>query len=62
MRLRPVGVIFPTVANKGSQFGSSIGNRKGLADPRQTKGGKGGNLLVRQFEPFISDRSEFKDP
>jgi len=46
MRLRPVGVIYPTVANEGSQFGSSIGNRKGLADPRQTKGGKGGNLLI----------------
>ena len=46
MRLRPVGVIFPTVPNKGSQFGSSIGNRKGLADPRQTKGGKGSDLLM----------------
>jgi hypothetical protein len=36
--LRPVSVILPTVANKGRQFGSSIGNRKGFADPRQTEG------------------------
>ena len=63
VRLRPMSVIFPAVANKGGQLSSSIRNREGLVDPRQPKWGKGANLLIGQFEAFIevgiSDRPEF---
>lgn len=66
MRSCSVRVIFSTVVNKGGQFGSPVGNRKWLDDARQTKGRKGCNLLISQFEAFveicIADRSKFKYP
>jgi hypothetical protein len=49
MRCRPLGVIFPAVANKGGQLNSSIGNGEGPVDRRQPKGRKGGNLFISQF-------------
>jgi hypothetical protein len=63
MRSGAVRVIFSTVANQGRQFGGPIGNCKGLVDTRQTKGRKGGDFLIGQFEAFVeirvADRPEF---
>src|ERR1700732_4635704 len=53
MRSCSLRVIFSTVVNKGGQFGSPVGNRKWLDDARQTKGRKGCNLLISQFEAFV---------
>ena len=59
MRLRPVGVIFAAVVNKGRQLSSSVGDRKGFVCPRQTDGGKGTWGSAFPIPPKIRDRSNY---